>query len=273
MKRILVVLFICALASPVFASGGLSFTVATGPKFVAADFTEIRNESFAEVRVSFGDEWSVVPEARNKELANRLRFSIEGTTLVIKFTASLSVDRGDWARVLVTMPRLDGVVINGAGDVKVLDPVVSEKFRLEIAGRGDFQGAGQFTALLVDIVGSGHVAISGSASSVLVTSGGSGNAVFDFDADYFGLQAGGAGNVTLNGAAKRLSVSIAGSGQVMLDKARAQTADVSIGGSGNATVSVDGSLKYTLTDAGNLYVLGNGEVTGTRTGSGQVFRN
>jgi hypothetical protein len=81
----------------------------------------------------------------------------------------------------------------------------------------------------------------------------------------------GSGNLTADGTVDGLRASIAGSGDLRLVDLKAKKADVSIAGSGNATVSAEDSFSASVSGSGDVRYKGNpSNVQSNVAGSGSV---
>ena len=81
---------------------------------------------------------------------------------------------------------------------------------------------------------------------------------------------GGSGDVTVSGTTTSQSVTIGGSGSYRADNLASDTASVNIDGSGNATVQVTDTLDIEISGSGSVTYLGNPTVNQDVSGSGQV---
>ena len=82
----------------------------------------------------------------------------------------------------------------------------------------------------------------------------------------------GAGSVTVSGRTEALNVDLIGLGAVDARGLVAQTADVSVGGAGTATVNAARTLDARITGVGNIVYVGNPAVTQNVSGFGTVSR-
>jgi hypothetical protein len=73
----------------------------------------------------------------------------------------------------------------------------------------------------------------------------------------FDVRIAGAGKVAGRGSAEDLRIEIAGAGTVLMENVDARSVDVSIPGTGNASVRTNGSLKATVNGVGNVKYYGN----------------
>lgn len=136
-------------------------------------------------------------------------------------------------RYELTVPSLDGIEVNGAGDV---DATVSSD------------------DLVIDVSGAGDVEVDGiEASSVTVTLSG-------------------AGDVSLSGTADSLTVEIDGIGEVDADELEVVDAEVDISGTGDAHVHATGTLRADISGLGSVRHRGGATVDADVSGLGEVVR-
>ena len=90
----------------------------------------------------------------------------------------------------------------------------------------------------------------------------------------FAVSLSGSGSINVNNATPlNYILNISGSGSVNSFGVVSQDAVVNIVGSGNASLSLTGNLKATISGSGNIYYKGNNvQVTSQITGSGQVIK-
>lgn len=137
-------------------------------------------------------------------------------------------------RYELTLPSLEGLEINGSGDVT-----------------SDIPGA----SLEVEISGSGDIDIE------------------SIDAASVTLEINGSGDVELSGRTDGLSVSIDGSGEVRADELDSANAEVSIDGAGDVTVAASELLDISISGSGSVTYSGRPEVTQDISGSGEVSQS
>ena len=80
----------------------------------------------------------------------------------------------------------------------------------------------------------------------------------------------GSGTAGAAGSAGALDLTIAGSGRAELDELSAETADVSIMGSGSGAFASDGKVDASIMGSGDVTVFGRAECTVSAMGSGKL---
>jgi hypothetical protein len=137
-------------------------------------------------------------------------------------------------RYELTVPSLESIEVNGAGDV---DSTVSgENLSIEVSGAGD---------VTVDGV----------------------------DADRVEVRISGAGDIELDGTAQSLEVEIDGVGEVDADDLEVVDAVVDISGAGDAHVNATGTLTAEVSGVGSVHYRGDPDVDSDISGLGEVVED
>ena len=225
-----------ALTLSAFDDDPLAF-VAAGPNqmtYAVAAFDEISTSGPQDVEISHGDAISVRSEGSPEALA-LLEAVVENGRLTIRPKSGFNWfnwEALEPARFFVTMPRIDGIVLAGSGDIRV-DRIEGDRFEGTVGGPG--------TIVIGELeVGQAAFTVAGSGSLVAA------------------------------GTARETRVTIAGSGEIQAGGLRSETASVSIGGSGDVALTVDGEARVSITGSGDVDISGPGRCSVTRMGSGNV---
>ncbi len=133
----------------------------------------------------------------------------------------------------LTLPSLEGLEINGSGDVD--SDVPGDDLVIEINGSGDVD---------IDDIEAGSVTLSISGS----------------------------GDVELSGRTDEFTVSIDGSADVRADELDAAAVTIDLDGSGDLAVAASDTLDVSISGAGSVAYEGRPEVTEDISGSGEVSR-
>ena len=125
----------------------------------------------------------------------------------------------------------------------------------------------------VESYGSGDI----KSSSVLSGTGrldistrGSGNIKLDVSVPEVDANSTGSGDIVLKGSCNRVSLSSAGSGDLEADRLGAESADIDIKGSGDASVNASKDLSIEVRGSGNVRYRGNPSIKSNIKGSGSV---
>lgn len=138
--------------------------------------------------------------------------------------------------IYVTIKDVNSIALTGSGDVFFKEGVNANTLRLALTGSGDINGKINVKTLVSDITGSGDIKVWGRADNSKVSVTGSG--------DYSGRDL-----VTVNAVAH-------------------------VGGSGDASVNVNGNLEASVTGSGDVHYSGNPKsVSKSKTGSGSIEKN
>jgi hypothetical protein len=101
---------------------------------------------------------------------------------------------------------------------------------------------------------------------------GSGDITLDINAPKVESHISGSGNLHIHGETKDVEVHISGSGNYDGENLKAENADVSIAGSGDARLFAENRLKASVSGSGNVRFKGNATVESHVAGSGAVSR-
>jgi hypothetical protein len=158
-----------------------------------------------------------------------------GDWLEIKTREHINIHTEKPVKVYITTPEITDLKVSGSGDIKC-----NQKFSTDnnttfsISGSGDIVAAINAPKVEAHISGSGNLHISGETKDVEIHISGSGN--------YDGLEL------------------------------KAENANVSIAGSGDANLFADNKLKASIAGSGNIKYKGNPTVDSHIAGSGSVSK-
>lgn len=165
------------------------------------------------------------------DAADKLRFKIDGDSLLVSRKDGLFSKDNGVAAVAITMPAPKEVTLAGSG--KITAPQLARQAQITIAGSGDVDA----TAI---------------------------------DADTLKLMIAGSGNFHGAGNTAKFDLTVAGSGSAATDALRVDTAKVTIAGSGDAAFSSDGTVEATIMGSGEVRVKGRAHCTVSAMGSGKL---
>lgn len=194
-------------------------------------FTALESHGSIDIELAQGPQ-SIKVEA-DDDIIKYIETVIENGTLHVRFKESISFIDFDHAKVYVTAPELNRVEAHGSGDIKGMGKLsAKDKFDVKVFGSGD-----------VDL---------------------------ELDAPAVATETHGSGNIDLRGETREVSSSIHGSGDVNASTLKAETAKVSIHGSGNADVYASESLEADVSGSGDVHYKGSPKVNSNIHGSGSV---
>lgn len=128
--------------------------------------------------------------------------------------------------------------------------------KIDLSGSGSIQSTGRFSGI----------------NEIGIAVSGSGGITFEYEAKETEVNLSGSGTISLSGVSNMIEINIRGSGDVYADQLSAMEGDVSISGSGDAQVNVNGKLKASIAGSGDVRYIGNASVTSSISGSGRVSR-
>ena len=176
---------------------------------------------------------TVVKVTSDENLMRYIRIEMDDNKLVIQTEEGVNLSSDNNITVNISTPTLREANVLGSGNITSNDKFVStEKITLKTTGSGN---------------------ITVGVNSPDVTAGITGS-----------------GDINVSGETRGLKVSITGSGNFNGQQLKSEDADVSIAGSGNATVFADVSLKGSISGSGGIKYRGNAKVTKRISGSGTV---
>jgi hypothetical protein len=184
------------------------------------------------VAISIGPQASAAITA-DDNLLQYLDARVEGDTLLLEVAdPDVDIDPTTTVEWEIVVPELRSVGLAGAGDIMV-PPITSDDFQV------DLTGAGTVFLPYLDVVD-------------------------------LSVRIAGAGTVTADGRAVNQEIAIPGAGDFMGYGLDSRDADVTLTGTGDATVSVSHHLDVTLTGVGSVFYRGDPEVDSMVSGIGEV---
>ncbi len=169
----------------------------------------------------------------------------------------------------------DGLNIVFVRQMRVYVPMLSGGV-IETMGSGDISMAGgTLTGESFDVLtgGSGDISLALEADSVSLSVDGSGDMAIAMKAQALNIESRGSGDIDLSGTAQQMRASVTGSGELAATRLDAQDAQVNVSGSGDAYVTVTGSLTGSVNGSGDLEYSGDpASVDVSDNGSGRVHR-
>lgn len=199
--------------------------------YAVRDFDTVALGAAGDVEVRVGGDYSVTATGAPAAL-DKLRVERDGKTLKLERRRGMQWGSGDKVRFLVTMPRIAGADIGGAGNIRI-DRAAGPAFEGNIGGSGTLDVRG----LAVD------------------------TATFSI---------GGSGNVSAAGRTRQLEVNIGGSGDVRTTPLSAQDAEVTIAGAGKVAATVARTADVTIMGSGDVSITGGAKCSVTKMGGGTV---
>lgn len=192
------------------------------------------------VYLTQGDKNEVIVEADRDDL-EKIRTEVRGGRLSISTRNerrwfSWGDDLDGRVNIYITVKELRGVSVSGSGDVISQNVIKGDDFETSISGSGDIE--------------------------------------IELDVRRIESKITGSGNIELKGSAQRARLGISGSGKYFAEELKVDDYEVSISGSGRASINTNGELDVRISGSGSVYY--SGDPTGVNTnvsGSGRVRRN
>lgn len=192
------------------------------------------------VYVTQGDKDEVIIEALERDL-REIRTEVHGGRLSISTESDRSwFSWGDKlegkVNVYITVRQLRGASVSGSGDIISQSLIKTEDFDASISGSGDIK--------------------------------------LELDARTIESRISGSGNIELKGSAEKARLGISGSGKYYADDLKVDDYNISITGSGKASINIYGDLDVRIAGSGSVYYSGDPTDINSRvSGSGRVRRS
>ncbi|MBA2932504.1 DUF2807 domain-containing protein [Sphingomonas sp. CGMCC 1.13654] len=199
--------------------------------YPAQGFSKIELKSAATVTVTAGPRFSVHAEG-DPALLRRLTADVRGDTLMLGWLQGGSINGNNDIHVNITMPRVSGAGISGAGTMTI-DHVDGADFA------GDVSGAGTIRIAQLRVP---HTA----------------------------LAMGGTGQIVAAGHTGRLDVHVSGVGSIDVANLAADAGTFDMSGTGHISARVNGAAAVNLSGMGSVVVAGNARCVVRKSGLGSV---
>lgn len=194
-------------------------------------FTKIILDIPADVTVVVADSFNCVVTAQ-PNILKIVKTEVSGNELKISSDYSINESK---ISMVIALPGINGMAINGSGNIKMLNIIKSEDLKLGINGSGDMYVNAETDKLKCHINGSGSCYMRGSSKSVETKINGSG--------DFHGFP----------------FLCIEG--------------EIEINGSGDAEVAVTDVLKTSIHGSGNIEYKGSPHISSEIKGSGTIKKS
>ncbi len=200
-----------------------------------SNFSIIRNDLSADVEIVRGNEYNIVIEAQ-ENIIELIETNVIGNVLLLKVKNKTNISNTRKIKIYITLPKVEGVVISGSGNVWAKGSYHSDDISLEVSGSGN---------ITVDEL---------SAKSVYTRISGSGNIAIE------------------EGSGKDLELKISGSGNYQGADFVTEKGDITISGSGDAYINVTDYLKVKIPGSGNVKYNGSPDIDVNISGSGKLTK-
>ena len=194
------------------------------------DFDRIRLEIPARVHLTQADFYEVIVEGK-RNVIDEIELDVHGSEWDIEYDRCVreigSLD------IYITMPDVQGLIVEGSGQIVSDNTLTSSQLDLLVRGSG-----------MIDV---------------------------GMDVQYLDARISGSGDLYLEGSTHRNNVRISGSGDLLAFDLITDEADLHLSGSGDAQVTVETYLKVRISGSGDVYYKGDPELDISTSGSGDVF--
>lgn len=201
-----------------------------------ADFDEVVMRLSGKVYIKLGTKNEVILEG-DEDVLEKVRLDVREGRLSI---GEESRSRWSWRssrtslNVYITVKELNGASVSGSGEVIGQDVFKSDGFRISVSG--------------------------------------SGNIELELDAKEVDSRISGSGNIEVSGSAEYSKLGMSGSGKYLAEEMKVDDYEISISGSGRASVNAQESLDVRISGSGGVYYRGRPSVNSSVSGSGRVRR-
>lgn len=199
--------------------------------YPAQGFDSVELKSAAEVTITAGPRFAVHAEG-DPALLRRLTADVRGGRLVLGWTPGGEVHAVDGLHVSITMPRVSGAAIAGAGDIAI-DRADAPSFTGSVGGAGTIRVA-RLRALSTDLAMSGT------------------------------------GRIVVAGVTRRLGATVSGVGSIDAANLPAAEGAFTMSGTGHIAARVNGQATVALSGMGSVMVSGNARCAVQKSGLGSV---
>ncbi len=233
---------LAATALPFSSMGSTAFaeTVTITPDL--KDFNRVELRAAADVDITVGENYSVTISG-DEDMIEEIEVIVRRGRLIIKRKNEDDRRFFNWSsegymEAVITMPTIEGMEINGAGDT-IIRGVDSDELELSINGSGNLDVSGKTNSLDASINGSGDIDMGE------VTGG-------DIEASING-----SGDIDIaGGTCQSIEIKINGSGNVDARQVECQDAEVNVSGSGDSIVYASNQIVFDSHGSGEVEVYG-----------------
>lgn len=251
--------------------------------FVFAQKREVKVETFSKLSLSVpgtvhlrqGSPQKVEVDG-SKEMFDKIEFETDGNKLkIISNDGLFNWGSGDEIKVniYVTVEHIDGISVNGSGQVVGENKISASDLELKLNGSGSLQIDASVTgALDIAVSGSGNVKVTGSCKDLESQLSGSGRIeIASTINDVAEFSISGSGKINAQGTANTVKASVSGSGKLLAADLEALKCTARIAGSGDVEINVKNDLDAQISGSGNVSYKGNpAHLNSKASGSGKI---
>ncbi|WP_298732169.1 head GIN domain-containing protein [uncultured Chitinophaga sp.] len=198
-------------------------------------FSELSVRGSMDVYLTQGPSKAAVIEAEDN-LIPYIEFDRDGDKLIIRERRNTNIRATRAIKIYLTTPELESIGLAGSGNIKLENKFSNNThMKLNVSGSGNLSGAINSPEVDANIAGSG--------------------------------------NITVEGESRDLEVDIAGSGNFRGQQLLSEKAEVTIAGSGDASVHASVNLEAKIAGSGDVHYKGSPQVNSKIAGSGSVKKD
>jgi hypothetical protein len=201
-----------------------------------SNFTSIRVSNAIELFISQSDKTEVAVSAKSEEYRNRIITEVDGGTLIIRLSDNRWWKWGNEdyrIKAYVSVKDLYAITASGATNIKIVNGLSSEKFKINLSGASDLKGDIKAGTLLADLSG---------ASSFKAT----------VQANAFSMKGSGACAFEVSGSGDDLILDVSGASSVKMYDYLVKGASVDASGASSVKINVSGILTLHATGASSI---------------------
>lgn len=230
-------MFTLLIAVILFAFSSCHKISGNGPvitkNFGDSGFTSVYSRLDGDVYYTQGSTYSIEIHAQ-ANIMDQIETHVVNGELRIEYHKFTVLGHHDRVTAYITSPSIDGLGVNGSGNLFALQPIQSTNMSLKVNGSGNVNLVSYTgTSMSADISGSGQISVNG-------------------------------------GQVNNENLNISGSGTIDLLNLSSMNTTTHTSGSGNTTVNVSNSLDVHISGSGDVYYTGNPIVNSSISGSGKV---
>ncbi|MET3120817.1 hypothetical protein AAKU67_000397 [Oxalobacteraceae bacterium GrIS 2.11] len=269
MKNTLRILFI-ALA---FLS--LSALAQTSEVRTVDKFTSIANSTSGNIYLKQGSPQRVELEGKPATIAS-IETEVSGGKLKIRVKShngTWSWFHDDELKIRITAENIDGIEINGSGDLTAVNKLSGSNLIINLNGSGNLAAEIGLTGTLeANVAGSGDINVKGQFQNLKGKVSGSGDLQLSAAvANQSEFDISGSGEIKVLGKAQSLLASVSGSGDLDAANFEVDKCSVRVSGSGNAEVFAKTELEARTSGSGDISYRGTPAKLSTHnSGSGSI---
>ena len=239
------------------------------------NFTRVSFGLPGKIHVKQSATWSVEIQA-DADALDRIETDVDGDKLIIRMKPTLtgrwSWDPDDDIEAWVSLPEIEGVSVNGSGDLIGEGRFKTGSMEVKVNGSGSAKIELESSDLALGVAGSGTIRVTGKMSAVNASVSGSG--AINLDGNISGTLDGnisGSGKIVARGKAGSADLIISGSGQVNGFDLTVDRCDARISGSGDIEITANTEIDASISGSGSVTYKGNPKhVNSHSSGSGKV---